>query len=101
LLIDDEGAVETFAPPPRQGLPANLWRVPRASQAEAGQQADVLETLEDTPFYSRSLIRTHLLGQPATAMHESLSLDRFRSAWVRMLLPFRMPRRAAAGRPVD
>jgi carotenoid 1,2-hydratase len=26
------------------------------------------------------------------AMHESLSLDRFRSAWVQLLLPFRMPR---------
>jgi hypothetical protein len=34
-------------------------------------------------------------------MHESLSLDRFRKTWVRMLLPFRMPRRAAGGRPVD
>jgi len=25
-------------------------------------------------------------------MHESLDLDRFKKAWVRALLPFRMPR---------
>jgi carotenoid 1,2-hydratase len=28
-----------------------------------------------------------------TAVHESLSLDRFRSRWVQYLLPYRMPRR--------
>jgi len=33
-----------------------------------------------------------LLGESVTAMHESLSLDRFRARWVQMLLPFRMPR---------
>jgi carotenoid 1,2-hydratase len=37
-------------------------------------------------------VASQLLGQPVVAMHESLSLDRFRSRWVQMLLPFRMPR---------
>jgi carotenoid 1,2-hydratase len=31
-------------------------------------------------------------GHDVTAMHESLSLDRFDSRWVQTLLPFRMPR---------
>jgi carotenoid 1,2-hydratase len=49
-------------------------------------------SLEDGPFYARSTVASQLLGQPVVAMHESLSLDRFRSRWVQMLLPFRMPR---------
>jgi carotenoid 1,2-hydratase len=53
----------------------------------------VRQTLEDAPFYSRSLLQTQLLGSPATAIHESLDLDRFASRWVQCLLPFRMPRR--------
>ena len=75
-------------------LPGTLWRVPRQTRSDAGAPADVLRTLEDTPFYNRSLIRASLGGQSVTAMHETLSLDRFASRWVQMLLPFRMPRRA-------
>ena len=51
------------------------------------------ETLEDSPFYARSVVSASLLGERADAVHESLSLDRFRAGWVRLLLPFRMPRR--------
>ena len=54
-----------------------------------------MQTLEDGPFYARSLLDTRLLGEPAMAVHESLSLQRFRAPWVQVLLPFRMPRRAA------
>lgn len=49
-------------------------------------------TLTDAPFYARSVIGTHLLGEPVTAIHESLSLTRFASPWVQAMLPFRMPR---------
>ena len=52
-----------------------------------------MRTLEDTPFYTRSLLSARLLGERVAAVHESLSLDRFRTGWVQMLLPFRMPRR--------
>ena len=92
LEIDREGRAASIETPPRRALPPNRWRVPRSTQADS--EALVLETLEDTPFYSRSTIRTHLLGSPVIAMHESLSLDRFRRRWVQMLLPFRMPRRS-------
>ena len=60
--------------------------------ADPGHGATVLRTLEDAPFYARSVVKTHLLGRPVTAMHESLCLDRFSRQWVRVLLPFRMPR---------
>jgi carotenoid 1,2-hydratase len=37
------------------------------------------------------MIATRLLGEPVNAMHESLSLDRFRKCWTPSLLRFRMP----------
>jgi carotenoid 1,2-hydratase len=64
----------------------------RGTQCEAGHQARVVETLEDTPFYARSLVETRLAGETATCVHESLSLDRFDSRIVQLMLPFRMPR---------
>ncbi len=93
LSVTADGAVESFPPPPAVTLPTtSVWRIARATQADHDQQASVIETLEDTPFYARSLVGTHLLGEPVTAVHESLSLDRFRQGWVQVLLPFRMPR---------
>jgi carotenoid 1,2-hydratase len=38
-------------------------------------------------------VRSQLFGEAATAVHESLDLDRFASPWVQAMLPFRMPRR--------
>jgi carotenoid 1,2-hydratase len=78
--------------PPWQPLPATGWRIARAVRSEAG--AAVQRTLEDTPFYARSLVTQRWRNAPLSAMHESLSLDRFGARWVQMLLPFRMPRRA-------
>jgi carotenoid 1,2-hydratase len=75
-------------------LPPTLWGIARATRAEAGNPAPVIQTLEDTPFYARSMLSTRLFGEAVTAVHESLDLDRFRTAWVRALLPFRMPRMA-------
>jgi carotenoid 1,2-hydratase len=92
LRFDRSGNVTDFAAPPAARLPTTGWRVERGTRADVGKTATVAETLEDTPFYARSVLSTHLLGEPVTAMHESLSLDRFRSGWVQMLLPFRMPR---------
>jgi carotenoid 1,2-hydratase len=54
-----------------------------------------VRTLEDTPFYARSLLSVgNNAGVARLAMHESLDLERFRSPWVRRLLPFRMRREA-------
>jgi carotenoid 1,2-hydratase len=53
-----------------------------------------LQTLEDTPFYARSLLQSSWCGERVTAVHESLSIPRLDSALVRLMLPCRMPRRA-------
>lgn len=92
VRIDPSGGVHRFTPPPKVPLPKAFWRVPRATQVEEGHQPTVLRTLEDAPFYARSVVSSHLLGEPVVAMHESLSLDRFSLPVVQMMLPFRMPR---------
>ena len=86
LRYRDTGGLEILPPPPELPLPATKWRVARATRAE--QPTFVVRTLEDTPFYARSV----LSAQDGNAVHESLSLDRFRAPWVQAMLPFRMPR---------
>ena len=92
LRFDAAGRAAAIDAPPTVKLPPSGWRIARATRGEAG--ARVEHTLEDAPFYVRSLVSTRLFGEPAVAMHESLDLDRFRSRWVQVLLPFRMPRRS-------
>jgi carotenoid 1,2-hydratase len=91
LRVARDGTVTDFEPPPAVEMPRTLWRIARPTRAEDGG-AQVVKTLVDAPFYSRSEIRTHLLGRQATAVHESLSLDRFASPSMYAMLPFRVPR---------
>jgi carotenoid 1,2-hydratase len=86
------GDVEEIDLPSKATLPPTRWKIARVTRADEPQSVVVLKTLESSPFYARSLLSTRLLGQSALAMHESLSLDRFRSRWVQAMLPFRMPR---------
>jgi carotenoid 1,2-hydratase len=91
LRFGADGSVQRFAPPPTATLPLTRWSIGRRTRSDGG--AGVERTLEDGPFYARSLLRARWLGEPVVAVHESLSLRRFESAWVQALLPFRMPRR--------
>lgn len=90
LRIDGQGQVTT-EPTPVARLPRSMWGLSRTTRA-AGGCATVLRTLEDGPFYARSMLSTTLNDGPAIAVHESLSLDRFSTRWVKALLPYRMPR---------
>ena len=89
-----DGSWQSFeAPPKREVLPSTLWRIDRGIRADAGTTSRVTETLEDTPFYARSLLQSRLLGEQVTAVHETLEPQRLKSRAVQMMLPFRMPRR--------
>lgn len=92
LRFAANGQVDAFEPPAPVELPRTLWRIDRSARSEHSA-VQVLSTLEDTPFYARSLVRVGLLGQPVVTMHESLSLTRFQTPWVQHLLHYRMPRR--------
>ncbi|MCS6892094.1 MAG: carotenoid 1,2-hydratase [Rhodovarius sp.] len=91
LRVADDGSLQDIPPPPPVMLPpTRWWRIPRPTRSEG--PAEVIRTLEDTPFYARSVIGTRLLGQPAVAVHESIAFDRFASLPVQALLPVRVPR---------
>jgi carotenoid 1,2-hydratase len=92
ILTDSDGSVRDIEQPPQASLPHTLWRLPQMTRADAGYSPKILQRLEDAPFYSRSVLSTQLLGRQTTAVHESLSLDRFVTPWTQFCLPFRMPR---------
>jgi carotenoid 1,2-hydratase len=92
LRFDKSGGCERLLPPPIAKLPATGWRLARKTRSDDGE-AKISRGFEDTPFYARSQISSKLFGETVAAVHESLSLDRFASPVVRLMLPFRMPRR--------
>lgn len=98
LHVAANGDLTELQPPEPAALPRTRWRLARTTRADAGTIPRVHATLEDTPFYGRSLIGADLYGQSTIAMHETLSLDRFVSPVVQCMLPFRMPRRVTRTR---
>ena len=88
-----DGRAEPFEVPARQRLPSTrVWRIARHMRSESGAPARVLQTLEDTPFYTRSLLESGLFGQRVRSVHETLSIPRLVAGTTRLMLPFRMPR---------
>ncbi len=100
LGFDPAGGLFEFEAGAETRLPTTaIWRIPRGARTHAEEETpDRVETLENTPFYARSLLTAERNGQILEGVHESLSMQRFKRAWVRMLLPFRMPRNASRQR---
>jgi len=93
LRFNCKGDALAIEPRTNVRLPPGYWGVQRVARVDPDRPVTVSKTLEDTPFYTRSLLNAGLLTEDVSVIHESLSLDRFRSRWVQALLPFRMPRR--------
>ena len=94
LRFHGDGRAETGEALTETHLPRTVWRLPRPVRADAGSRPRLTRRLEDAPFYARSAIESRLWGEAATGIHESLDLDRFATPWCKLMLPFRMPRRA-------
>lgn len=90
--VRGDGSVDDIQPAQHTDLPTAGWRVFRDARSDDGRPVRLLRTLEDTPFYNRNLLSLGLAGQPVTAVHEALDLDRFATGWVQFLLPFRIRR---------
>ena len=87
-----DGSDSPFALRQRQRLPpTRWWRVDRQVPVDTAP-AFVQQTLEDTPFYARSLLRVSLHDAPTDAIHETLDVTRLASTAVQWMLPWRMPR---------
>ncbi len=92
LKFDRQGRWHDVMQPAPAALPRTGWLVTRATRADAGTRPRVLKTWIDAPFYARTALATRLFGEDCHAVHESLSLGRFRSPIVQSMLPYRMPR---------
>lgn len=79
--------------PARQDLPSGFWGVRSGVACDAGMTPTLVSRLEDSPFYTRACIETTLAGQRLSMMHETLDCRRLSNPLVRLMLPFRMPRR--------
>ena len=95
LQIAADGTAQRITPPAPHPLAPTLWRVPRWVRNDAEAPLKVRQTLEDTPFYTRTSLEGFIGGKPVTTVHESLSASRLRSPVVKAMLPFRMPRALA------
>lgn len=93
LRFTKSGNIEIFEAPPRQKLPRTFWRIDRHMRSDENEPVEIKQTLEDAPFYSRSVLSSGLLGEKVISMHETLNVPRLASPVVRLMLPFRMPRR--------
>ena len=92
LKFDRQGRWHDVEQPAAAALPRSRWLLKRATRADAGHDPKVIRTWIDAPFYARTALETRLFGEDVRAVHESLSLDRFRSPIVQSMLPYRMPR---------
>jgi carotenoid 1,2-hydratase len=92
MRFDGAAGLESMEPPPVAALPRTRWLVSRETRSD-NRTASVERAFEDTPFYARSLVSSTLFGEKVSSVHESLSLTRFSNPVVRLMLPFRMPRR--------
>lgn len=93
LRFDRDACAVPVAPPDHAPLSSTpIFWMPRGTRSDEGHHPQVKRTLEDAPFYARSILSTRLFGERVAAVHESLSLTRLDSAIVRQMLPYRMPR---------
>jgi carotenoid 1,2-hydratase len=92
LRFDATGRAQEEELPLGAPLPPTRWLMGRRTRADRGH-ARVVRTWEDSPFYARSAVASRLFGKDVLAVHESLSLDRFKSPVVQWMLPYKMPRR--------
>jgi carotenoid 1,2-hydratase len=95
LDFGPDGAASIDAPLTDFALkPSPVFRNRRRTRADPGAAPHIFETLEDAPFYSRSLLSSQIRGETLQGFHEGFSGPRFAATVTKLMLPFRMPRRA-------
>lgn len=92
LAYDAQGHCEDRPALPEVKLPRPFWGMERRTQTDEGQPPKLVQTVEDGPFYVRSILETPIFGERVMAMHESVDLNKHNSPITRLVLPWRMPR---------
>jgi carotenoid 1,2-hydratase len=86
--------VVAFKAPERFVLPKTMWAMNRSIRSDSATSPRVLQTLENAPFYVRSVLESGLMGEKVTSLHETLSVPKLTSMSTQLMLPWRMPRTA-------
>jgi len=84
------GAIDPVVELAPRSVGGTRWGLGRTVRGEPGFAPRIVRTLEDGPFYARSVIETRFAGETVRAMHETLSADRLARSAVSFLLGFRM-----------
>lgn len=90
FVVRPDGSTEPLAETRSVELARTGWGVRRSTRADAGSTPKLRHSLENGPFYTRSLIDTKLGGERVLAMNETLAARRLRQAWVRFCTGYRM-----------
>jgi carotenoid 1,2-hydratase len=90
LRIARDGSLVALPKTVAVELPRTAWRLERTARVDPGGRAALVRSLEDGPFYARSLISTELDGERVLAMHETLAAHRLARRWVRFCTKYRM-----------
>lgn len=91
-MFGANGQTTPVEPLVERHLDKTRWGLSRSMRVDPRTSARLIRTLEDTPFYSRSEVSGSYLGAYSHGVHESLSLDRWKSRIVQFMLPYRMRR---------
>lgn len=94
LEFNKSGKLEIIEDIPKKRFPRSLWQVYRETRSDADYQPKQIQSMLDTPFYSRSKIRTKISGQEVEGVHEALDLNRFASPLIKPMLALRIPRKS-------
>ncbi|MEM6465486.1 MAG: carotenoid 1,2-hydratase, partial [Pseudomonadota bacterium] len=82
LHFAPDGSVTPIEAPPKTRFSRSLWTIYRETRADAGYRPKQVKSMLDAPFYTRSAIRTKVLGEEVVGVHEALDLNRFRGPWL-------------------
>lgn len=93
IKVGKDGSVTHCDAPPIVQLKSGFWGVARDTRSQDPSQTRISTTFVDAPFYTRDALEMVLDGKVCPAVHESLNLDRFANPIVKLMLPFKMPRR--------
>jgi carotenoid 1,2-hydratase len=88
--VSARGEVQDIAPVWSTPIGRTWFGLTPEARLDLGQHCRVVRSLEDGPFYARSLVSMRFDGQPVVAMHESLAAQRLRRGWVRWMVKHRM-----------
>jgi len=92
LTFNPNGTIDHFEAPPRQSLPKTIWGIQGHMRNPSPEGLEVVQVLENTPFYTRSVLNSELLGEKVISFHETLNVPKLTTTATQLMLPWRMPR---------